>query len=279
MDALAELFGRSRDAYYKHDADKLKLKNFNETFIVDSVKEIRKDAPMIGGYKLFLMLQSLYPDRMIGRDSFYKLLHKNHLMLKPVSRRHTTDSNHHFRKWKNLVKDFVPDAPRQLFVADITYIETDEGVCYLHLVTDAYTHEIVGWMLSETLHAVHTLSALQEAVGHSCSYDLSKLIHHSDRGIQYCCNQYVEYLQSIGSRISMTEDYKPTDNAVAERINGIIKSEWLYVMQRPKNIGNARDMLYRIIDFYNTRRPHMSIGMKTPVQMRMEYESGHGIAV
>ena len=279
MDTLAELFGRSRDAYYKHDADKLKLKNFNETFIVESVKEIRKDAPMIGGYKLFLMLQSLYPDRMMGRDSFYKLLHKNHLMLKPVSKRHTTDSNHHFHKWKNLVKDFVPSAPRQLFVADITYIETDEGVCYLHLVTDAYTHEIVGWILSETLHAVHTLSALQEAVEHSRSYDLSSLIHHSDRGIQYCCNQYVEYLQGIGSRISMTEDYKPTDNAIAERVNGIIKSEWLYVMQRPKDIVQAREELDKIIDFYNTRRPHMSIKMKTPLQMRTEYETEHGIAV
>lgn len=279
MDALAELFGRSRDAYYKHDADKLREKKFNATFIVDSVREIRKEAPMIGGYKLFLMLQFLYPDRMMGRDSFYRLLHKNHLMLKPVSKRHTTDSNHHFHKWKNLIRDFVPDAPRQLFVADITYIETDEGVCYLHLVTDAYTHEIVGWILSETLHAAHTLSALQDAVEQSRSYDLSKLIHHSDRGIQYCCNQYVEYLQSIGSRISMTEDYKPTDNAVAERVNGIIKSEWLYVMQRPKDIRQARGMLDKIIDFYNTRRPHMSINMKTPLQMRTDYETEHGIAV
>lgn len=278
MDALAELFGRSRDAYYKHDASKLEEKKFNSTFIVESVRELRKEAPMIGGYKLFLMLQFLYPNRMMGRDSFYKLLHKNHLMLKPVSKRHTTDSNHHFHKWKNLIKDFVPDAPRQLFVADITYIETDEGVCYLHLVTDAYTREIVGWILSETLHAVHTLSALQDAVGHSCNYDLSRLIHHSDRGIQYCCNQYVEYLQSIGARISMTEDYKPTDNAIAERVNGIIKSEWLYVTARPKDIRQAREMLSKIIDFYNTRRPHMSIHMKTPLQMRREYETEHGIA-
>ena len=278
VDTLAELFGRSRDAYYKHDAEKLRQKKFNATFILDSVREIRKDAPMIGGYKLFLMLQSLYPDRMMGRDSFYRLLHRNHLMLKPVGKRHTTDSNHRFHKWKNLVKGFVPDAPRQLFVADITYIETDEGVCYLHLVTDAYTHEIVGWILSETLHAVHTLSALQDAVERSSSYDLSRLIHHSDRGIQYCCNLYVEYLQSIGSRISMTEDYKPTDNAIAERVNGIIKSEWLYVMQRPKDIGQAREVLDRIIDFYNTRRPHMSINMKTPLQMRTEYEAEHGIA-
>lgn len=278
VDALAELFGRSRDAFYKHDIEKHEKKKFNDAFIVESVKELRQDAPMIGGYKLFLMLQFLYPDKMMGRDRFYRLLHKHHLMLKPAGKRHTTDSNHHFHKWKNLIKGFAPDAPRQLFVADITYIETNEGVCYLHLVTDAYTREIVGWALSDTLHAVHTLSALRHAVGQSQKYDLSKLIHHSDRGIQYCCNQYVEYLQSIGSRISMTEDYKPTDNAIAERVNGIIKSEWLYVMQRPKDIGRAREMLNKIIDFYNTRRPHMSIGMKTPLQKRIEYETEHGIA-
>lgn len=278
MDALAELFGRSRDAYYKHDASKLEQKKFNSTFIVESVRELRKEAPMIGGYKLFLMLQSLYPDRMMGRDSFYRLLHSNHLMLKPVGRRHTTDSNHHFHKWKNLIKDFIPDAPRQLFVSDITYIETEQGVCYLHLVTDAYTHEIVGWILSETLHAVNTLSALKDAVDRSKCYDMSKLIHHSDRGIQYCCNQYVEYLQGLGAKISMTEDYKPTDNAIAERVNGILKSEWLYVMPRPKDIADARTLLQRIITFYNTKRPHMSIGMKVPEQVRKEYETEHGIA-
>ena len=278
MGTLAELFGRSRDAYYKHDANNLAQKKLNATFIVDSVRELRKEAPMLGGYKLFLMLQFLYPDKMMGRDRFYKLLHRNHLMLKPVSKRHTTDSNHHLHKWKNLIKEFVPDGPRQLFVADITYIETEQGVCYLHLVTDAYTHEIVGWILSETLHAVNTLSALKDAVENSQRYDLSKLIHHSDRGIQYCCNQYVEYLQGLGAKISMTEDYKPTDNAIAERVNGILKSEWLYVMPRPKDIADARVLLRRIITFYNTKRPHMSIGMKVPEQVRKEYEAEHGIA-
>lgn len=277
MGTIAELFGRSRDAYYKHDANKLERKKFNDAFIVDAVRDLRSEAPMIGGYKLFLMLRSLYPDRMIGRDRFYGLLHKNHLMLKPLNKRHTTDSNHHFHKWKNLIKGLVPDRPRQLFVADITYIETEKGICYLHLVTDAYTHEIVGWILSETLHAVNTLSALQNAVKCSQKYDMSKLIHHSDRGIQYCCNQYVEYLQGLGASISMTQDYKPTDNAIAERINGILKSEWLYAMPRPKDIADARALLQRIITFYNTKRPHMSIGMKKPEQVRKEYEIEHGI--
>ena len=165
VDTLAELFGRSRDAYYKHDAEKLGEKKFNAAFIVESVKELRKDAPMLGGYKLFLMLRFLYPDRMMGRDSFYKLLHKHHLMLKPVSKRHTTDSNHHFHKWKNLIKGYVPARPNLLWVSDITYIQLANGkCCYLHLVTDAYSHKVVGWCLSDTLEARYTLEALIMAV-------------------------------------------------------------------------------------------------------------------
>lgn len=275
MGDITELFGRSRDAYYKHSADKLKTRKLNEKFIVETVKKIRQEAPMIGGYKLFLILSSLYPDVMIGRDSFYNLLHKHGLMLKPAKRRHTTDSNHHFHKWKNLIKGYVPTAPRQLFVADITYIETEEGVCYLHLVTDAYTHEIVGWTLSSSLHASHTLDALQYAVASSQGYDLTLLIHHSDRGIQYCCNAYVDYLQGLGARISMTEDYKPTDNAIAERVNGILKTEWLYAKPRPLNMEDARRLLSDAIEFYNTKRPHMSIDMKSPREMRIEYEKKH----
>lgn len=274
---LAELFGKSRGAYYKHDKEKLVERKLSDSFLVETVRDIRKEAPMIGGYKLFLMLRSVYPERMLGRDSFYRLLHRHHLMHKPVKRRHTTDSNHHFHKWKNLIKNHIPEGPRRLLVADITYVQTSDGVCYLHLVTDAYTHEIVGWSLSDTLHAAHTLAALQEAVSDSEGYDLSRMIHHSDRGIQYCCNMYVDYLQSLGASISMTEDYKPTDNAIAERVNGILKSEWLYAQPVPANMAEAKDLLSKAIEFYNTKRPHMSIGMMTPRQKREAYEKENNI--
>lgn len=241
-----------------------------ETNVVEMVVQIRIEAPGIGAYKLFLILNHVYEHKMMGRDKFYELMHRKSLMLPALRRRHTTNSNHHYRKYKNLVKGFKPTSPCQLWVADITYIDTDEGVCYLHLLTDAYTHEIIGWTLSESLSALHTLAALEQAITDSSDMDLSSLIHHSDRGSQYCCTLYVERLNQIGCSISMTEDGNPTDNAIAERVNGIIKQEWLYKMKRPKDFHAAQCLLAGIIDFYNNKRPHMSNGMKTPAQVRIE---------
>lgn len=235
------------------------------------VRDIRMEAPGIGAYKLFLMLREIYPDKMLGRDKFYFLMNKYRLMLPPERRRHTTNSNHNYCKYKNLIKGFVPNLPNQLWVADITYIDTDEGVCYLHLLTDAFTHEIIGWILSSSLMAVNTLAALQQAIEHAKGTDFSGLIHHSDRGSQYCCHLYVDALKGINAQISMTEDCNPTDNAIAERVNGIIKQEWLYRMNRPKSIDNAREILRNIIYFYNNKRPHMSNNMITPVAMKVKY--------
>ena len=113
----------------------------------------------------------------------------------------------------------------KLWLSDITYIDLVDGCCYLHLVTDAYSHKIVGWCLSETLEAQYTLEALKMAVSQATADELQRLIHHSDRGVQYCCNAYTDELKKYGIRISMTEDYKPTDNAIAERVNGILKTE------------------------------------------------------
>lgn len=243
----------------------------NERAIVESVRQLRSEAPGIGAYKQFLILKGIFPDAVPGRDRFYDIIRRNHLMLKPERRRHTTNSNHNYRKYKNLAKGFSPVRPDSLWVADITYVETDSGVVYLHIVTDAWTHEIVGWEVSETLHAEHTIKALKAAMDNAGASDLCGLIHHSDRGSQYCCNAYVELLLSAGASISMTEDYKPTDNAVAERVNGIIKQEWLYRLKRPKDIREARKLIADIVRFYNTKRPHMSNGMMTPTQKRASY--------
>ena len=247
----------------------LEKRNLTETTIIRIVAEIRNEDPGIGAYKLFVMLKELYAEKMSGRDKFYDLLRHHHLMLKPQRKRHTTNSNHNYRKYKNMIKNFMPTAPNELWVADITYIETKDGVCYPHLITDAFTHEIIGWTLSDTLMATNTISALEQAIKQADGASLSKLIHHSDRGSQYCCNAYVELLNSISATISMTEDYKPTDNAIAERVNGIIKQEWLYRMDRPENLKDARKLLNSIINFYNNKRPHMSNNMKTPAEMRM----------
>lgn len=150
-------------------------------------------------------------------------------------------------------------------------MDTDEGVCYLHLITDAFTHEIIGWVVSDTLLAINTQEALEQAICQADAESLLHLIHHSDRGSQYCCNAYVNRLKEIGARISMTEDYKPTDNAIAERVNGIIKQEWLYRMKRPKNLAALKNIMEGIVKFYNEERLHYSNGMLTPKAMREKH--------
>ena len=267
---MCELFGKTREGFYSVKQDTIKDRQIKEEEILSMTREIREIAPGIGAYKVFLILKNVFEKDMIGRDRFYSLIHLNHLMLKPERRRHTTNSNHNYRKYKNLIKDFKPNNINQLWVADITYIETDSGVCYLHLLTDAYSHEIIGWTLSESLMADNTLNALDRALDMFKHYDLSSLIHHSDRGSQYCCNRYVDKLKDQHISISMTEDSNPTDNAVAERVNGIIKQEWIYRMKRFKDLEDATNKITKIIDFYNHTRPHMSNGMLTPYEMRRQ---------
>ena len=161
------------------------------------------------------------------------------------------------------------DAGNRLWVADITYVDTDEGVAYLHLLTDAFTHEIIGWRLSDSLKASNTVAALRQAIDTVGRFGMDGLIHHSDRGAQYCSSEYTDLLRSAGVRISMTEDYNPTDNAVAERVNGIIKQEWLYRMKRPASVGEAERTISRIVRFYNDVRPHMNnIGRMPPGRLR-----------
>jgi len=231
------------------------------------VEEIRFQAPRIGAFKLYTMLCGIFGRKNLpGRDSFFNLLRRKKLMLSPLKSRSTTNSNHRFHKYKNLIKGFTPTAPNSLWVSDITYIALKENVCYLHLVTDAYSHKIIGWCLAPGLHAIYTLEALNRALEQVKTGSVEGLIHHSDRGCQYCCNEYIRTLNERHIRISMTEDYKPTDNAIAERINGIIKTEWLYRKQKPGTIEEAREEIERDITFYNTQRPHMSNGMLTPEQ-------------
>jgi len=204
---------------------------------------------------------------MPGRDAFIEILRKNGLMVHIRRRRRykTTDSNHHYRKYPNLIKDVVPHRPNEIWVSDITYIETEEGVCYLSLITDAYSHKIVGWALGPTLETTYPLEALRMALSSIADGTARRLIHHSDRGCQYCSDAYVSELKKHGVSISMTQSGDPLENAIAERANGILKSEWLYKMTIP-TCESCKVELARIIDFYNTRRPHMSIGWQTPEQ-------------
>ena len=239
--------------------------------LTDAITEIRKLDPGIGYLKLWHMLKHMFAgDWVPGRDAFLAIMRDFGLMQKRPKPRHTTNSNHRYRKYKNLIKGFVATAANQLWVCDITYIDLVSGSCYLHLVTDAYSRKIIGWCLSETLHAEHTLKALRMAMEGVSMEALQHLIHHSDRGVQYCCNEYTDELKKYGISISMTEDYNPTDNAIAERVNGILKTEVIYREHRFKTFEEALERISGFIRFYNEERPHSSIGMKAPAQAHQE---------
>lgn len=162
--------------------EKRAARELTESEIIGTVGELRSQAPGIGAYKLFLILKGVYGGRLRGRDAFYRLMHERGLMLNPCRRRHTTSSNHPWRKYPNLVKGFRPGGMNRLWVADITYVDTDEGVAYLHLLTDAFTHEIIGWRLSDSLKASNTVAALRQAIDTVGRFGMDGLIHHSDRG-------------------------------------------------------------------------------------------------
>ena len=271
---VVRLFGHCRQAFYQSKAD-IEQEVEREKKVIAVVREIRDEDPGIGGYKLWLMLIAMFGrDFVPGRDRFFVILRRRGLMLPKPKPRHTTNSNHRYHKWKNLIKVFVPTAANQLWVADITYIALPGGdVCYLHLITDAYSHKIVGWALARTLKAAISMEALKmaidQAVAMSGSESLKGLTHHSDRGVQYCCDAYVAMLQAYDISISMTEDYKPTDNAIAESVNGKIKVESAY-RQRFNSFEHAYRIIERYIHFYNCRRPHMSIGYKIPAVVHLE---------
>ena len=269
------LLGHCRQAFYQSKVDIAKEVEC-ERRVLASVRSIRTEDPRIGGYKLWLMLIGMYGrEHVPGRDRFFVMLRRRGLMLPKPKPRHTTNSNHRYRKWKNLIKDFTPMEANQLWVADITYIALADGdVCYLHLITDAYSRKIVGWALADTLKATVSMQALQMAIDQAAAMRgsdmLAGLIHHSDRGVQYCCDAYVSMLKKHGIAISMTEDYKPTDNAIAERFNGILKVESVYPQKQLPTLEHAQRLIPRFINFYNNARPHMSIGYKMPAVAHME---------
>jgi putative transposase len=234
--------------------------------MITLVMKIREKQKRIGGRKLLSMISPLIPKgEEIGRDAFFDLLRRNGMLVrKRRVRAYTTNSFHWLHKYPNLIKEFVPQRAHQLWVSDITYIKTTVGFVYLYLITDAYSRKIVGWHLSETMEAQDALQALYMALS-QLPADAKEIIHHSDRGIQYCSSKYVNCLQKHDVKISMTEHSDPYENAIAERVNGILKTEWLYDMTL-RNYAEANDAINEIVTIYNTQRPHCSIEMLTPDQ-------------
>jgi len=198
----------------------------------------------------------------IGRDQLLDLLSANGLLVRPIRNyRRTTNSYHRFRKYRNIVKDCPPQAPLETFVSDITYISTREGFCYLALVTDLYSRKIVGWDLCRTLAIEGSLRALNMAL--KGLPDQHQLIHHSDRGIQYCSQSYVDLLTKNNVRISMTEDNHCYENAVAERVNGILKDEFSLGQTLP-SFKIALELITQAVTTYNHDRLHCSLHYQTP---------------
>ncbi len=269
---LCKLIGVSKQAYYQYDEDVALAKAAREEFALQYSKDIRKEDPGIGGVKLWHMYRAEFGcDYPVGRDRFCRILSENGLKIRMRMRKpRTTDSTHGLPTYPNIVRDFVPSAADQLWVSDITYIVISDDAyryhfCYLSLILDAYTEEIVGWSVGPTLDTTYPLEALGMALRRIEGKEVN-LIHHSDRGCQYASREYVNMLNERGIRISMTESGDPKDNAQAERINNTMKNELL----KDKVFKNIQEVIGAVavaVDFYNNRRPHMSLGMKTPAEM------------
>lgn len=267
---FCRLLGITRQAYYQHFWLQEQL-SFEDELIISEVIKIRKNHRHMGGRKLYELLQPFLLEHQIkmGRDRLFDVLSANYLLVKRRKKQTiTTNSYHRFKKYPNLIRNFIPTEPNQLWVSDITYWKIATGFVYISFITDAYSRKIVGSHVAQTMESVETMEALKTVIsglrkGPDCPFQLT---HHSDRGMQYCSDKYVKLLQNNNIGISMTENGDPLENAIAERVNGIIKEEYLNDYQ-VNNIMEARELLDLVVKLYNNERPHMSIGNLTPNQV------------
>lgn len=263
---LCGLFGKTRHAYYDHKwrSDNVALQN---EIIVQLVIEIRLSLPGTGTRKLHYLLAPKLKNHaiFIGRDQLFALLDHHKLLIRKRRRKAvTTDSRHWMRKYPNLIAELEIQEPEQVWVSDITYIRLTNEFAYLSLITDAYSRKIMGFCLCRDLSAEGCISALKMALNNRL-YKRRALIHHSDRGSQYCCKDYVEILTDHKIAVSMTENGSPYENAMAERVNGILKSEFnLY--HSSVALEQTQKLIAGRIQSYNTLRPHASCDYLTPEQ-------------
>lgn len=262
---MSKYFGISRQAFYQGQKRMIKAE-IEENLVVEMVQQKRRDLPRLGGKKLyFLLKEDLSELGNVGRDKFLSILRDNDLLVgRKKSYTKTTNSFHRFRKWKNLIKDLELIRPNQVWVSDITYIRTLGGFVYLFLITDLYSRKIVGWSLSHSLSIEGGIEALKMALRNRKDKSQS-LIHHSDRGVQYCSKDYVDILQENEIDISMTEENHCYENAVAERVNGILKDEF-FLDATFNNFEQALSAVRSGIRNYNEKRPHWSLNLRTPSQ-------------
>lgn len=265
---VCQLFGVSRQAYYQHCWDK-EAKSVADCLVLSQIQHIRALHKAMGTRKLHKMTQAFMLDHGIkmGRDALFELLAQNGSLVRKSKRKiQTTNSCHWLRKWPNLITGLNLKSPDELYVSDITYWKIQTGHVYISFITDAYSHKIVGYHVANSLEALESLLALEMALEGVRHEDMQGLIHHSDRGVQYCSDLYVKLLQSHKIRISMTEKCEPTENAIAERVNGIMKEEYLN-FHSVSTLMEAREAVKLSVELYNQQRPHLSIGMQCPQQV------------
>ncbi|MBC7850794.1 MAG: IS3 family transposase [Chitinophagaceae bacterium] len=266
---LCRFLGVTRQAFYQFFWQAQEWRT-EEELIVEQVKELRTHHPVMGGRKLYCLLQPFLLEHQIklGRDALFDLLATHKLLVRKKRRTiRTTNSYHWFKKYPNLIKQWAPELPNQLWVADITYLPVTGHFLYISLITDAYSHKIMGYHVGETLEAVHTTAALKMALtAHVPSHTL---IHHSDRGIQYCSAEYVQVLTENKIEISMTQSGDPLENPIAERVNGIVKNEYLK-HEHITDAHTAMVLLQKTVTKYNEQRPHHSIQLLTPALVHGE---------
>lgn len=261
------MVGISRQRYYR-SFWLVEGKRNKADQVINLVNNLRIMMPRLGTRKIYHMLEPSLNNLNVGRDKLFSILKANNMLIRPKRNyRITTDSHHRFRKHKNLIENIALEQPEQVWVSDITYIGGRDRNCYLALVTDAYSKKIMGYDVSDSLATEGSLRALNMAVKQRV-YKKS-LIHHSDRGLQYCSKEYQKELKKKKIKPSMTQSYDPYANAIAERVNGILKQEFLledyYV-----NIQTMRLLVKDAVEIYNTKRPHWSCYMKTPEQMHKQ---------
>ena len=267
LSLACRLFGYSRQAYYKSQHRSRHLQTWQQQ-VIALVLELRLKMPRLGTRKLYYLLQEPLRGLKVGRDKFFSILRERGLLVRPKKSYHkTTDSKHWMKKHKNLVEELPIERPEQVWVADITYIPTREGHSYLSLVTDAYSKKIMGYHLSEDLRTEGVAQALKMAIGRK-KYG-HRLIHHSDRGLQYCSQEYQQLLAAAQIKPSMTEKYDPYQNAVAERVNGILKDEFELERGFAHHL-EAVQVIAESVGIYNSLRPHLSCHYLTPEQMHQQ---------
>jgi len=267
---ICRLFGKSRQAFYQLEKRRIRG-HIGDEILLMYVRAIRARQPRMGTRKLYALLKAVIRENGIkmGRDKFFAVLQAHGLLVKPRRKRiKTTDSKHVYRKYPNIIKGYESCGPEQIWASDITYISTQKGFVYVSLVTDQYSKKIMGYHVHPTLETEGPLKALKMALKNR-SHSETRLIHHSDRGIQYCSKEYISLLERNGIQISMSAPGNPYENAIAERVNGIVKTEF-YLDGYFRNIEQVRQVLKESVYVYNNNRPHTSCDYLTPAQAHQQ---------